>query len=102
MCAQIATFPLSLYYFNQFPNYFLLSNLIIIPLTSLVIYTGIGMVVVSKIPLLLFLFSWLTENLVKLTNHMVVTIENLPLSFISIQVLILNYSNQNSVLLVDL
>ena len=82
MCAQIATFPLSLYYFNQFPNYFLLSNLIIIPLTSLVIYTGIGMVVVSKIPLLLFLFSWLTENLVKLTNHMVVTIENLPLSFI--------------------
>ena len=82
ICAQIATFPLSLYYFNQFPNYFLLSNLVIIPLTSLVIYTGIGMVIVSKIPILLFVFSWLTENLVKLTNYLVVTIEKFPFSFV--------------------
>ncbi len=82
MCAQIATFPLSLYYFNQFPNYFLLSNLFIIPLTSAVIYTGIGMVVFSKIPVVLSLFSWLTEHLVKLTNYLVVSIEKLPYSFI--------------------
>lgn len=82
ICAQIATFPLSLYYFNQFPNYFLLSNLIIIPLTSIVIYTGIGMVVFCKIPFLLSIFSWLTEHLVMLTNYLVVTIEKLPFSFV--------------------
>lgn len=82
ICAQIATFPLSLFYFNQFPNYFLLSNLIIIPLTSIVIYTGIGMVIFSKIPFLLLTFSWLTEHFVKMTNYLVVTIEKFPFSFI--------------------
>lgn len=82
ICAQIATFPLSLYYFNQFPNYFLLSNLIIIPLTTIVIYTGIGMVVFSKIPLILLLFSWLTERFVVLTNYLVTRIEKFPYSFI--------------------
>jgi len=82
ICAQIATFPLSLYYFNQFPNYFLLSNLIIIPLTTMVIYTGIGMVIFSKVSFILLGFSWLTEKLVKLTNYLVVSIEKLPYSFI--------------------
>lgn len=82
ICAQIATFPLSLYYFNQFPNYFLLSNLIIIPLTTIVIYTGIGMVVFSKLTPLLFLFSWLTEHFVILTNYLVTHIEKFPYSFI--------------------
>lgn len=32
--AQVLTFPLTLYYFNQFPLYFLLTNLIIIPLVT--------------------------------------------------------------------
>jgi competence protein ComEC len=82
ICAQIATFPLSLYYFNQFPNYFLLSNLIIIPLTTIIIYTGIGMVVFSKLSPLLLPFSWLTEHLVILTNYMVTRIEKFPFSFI--------------------
>ena len=37
IAAQIATTPLSLYYFHQFPTYFILSNLLIVPLVGLVI-----------------------------------------------------------------
>ena len=39
--AQIITFPLSLFYFHQFPNYFMITNILVVPLSSLIIYTGI-------------------------------------------------------------
>ncbi|MDR1112844.1 MAG: ComEC family competence protein, partial [Bacteroidales bacterium] len=39
--AQLATFPLSIYYFGQFPNYFLIANLAVIMLSSVVLITGI-------------------------------------------------------------
>lgn len=46
--AQLFTAPFAIYYFHQFPNLFLLTNYLVIPLTTLILYTGI----------LLFLFSW--------------------------------------------
>lgn len=45
LAAQIATFPLGLYYFHQFPNYFLLSNLLVIPLAVLIL--GLGLLSLS-------------------------------------------------------
>jgi competence protein ComEC len=39
--AQLITFPLSLYYFNQYPLYSLLSNLWVIPIGSILLYLGI-------------------------------------------------------------
>lgn len=41
VAAQLATFPLGLLYFHQFPNYFLISNLIVIPAAFLMVYTGV-------------------------------------------------------------
>lgn len=41
LAAQIATFPLGIYYFHQFPNYFLLANILVIPLIPLIIYFGL-------------------------------------------------------------
>lgn len=52
IAAQIATFPLALYYFHQFPNYFLISNLIVIPVSTAVIYLGIATFSFAKISLL--------------------------------------------------
>lgn len=39
--AQLATLPLCLYYFNQYPVYSLVSNLWAVPLSSAVLYVGI-------------------------------------------------------------
>lgn len=50
IAAQIATFPLGLYYFHQFPNYFLLSNFIVIPVSTLIIYLGIALFAFTGIP----------------------------------------------------
>jgi len=41
IAAQVGTLPVVLYYFHQFPLYGLITNLIVIPLSSLIIYTGI-------------------------------------------------------------
>ncbi len=41
LAAQIATFPLGLYYFHQFPSLFLVSNLIVIPLVTVLMYSGL-------------------------------------------------------------
>ncbi|MEP6596385.1 MAG: ComEC/Rec2 family competence protein, partial [Ginsengibacter sp.] len=44
LAAQVFTFPVCLYYFHQFPNLFLLSNLIAVPLSSLILFAEIFLV----------------------------------------------------------
>ncbi len=45
IAAQIFTLPFSLYYFGQFPNLFLLANLVIIPLSTILIFGLIALVI---------------------------------------------------------
>jgi competence protein ComEC len=62
IAAQLATFPLSMYYFHQFPNYFLLANLLIVPLSTLVLYEGMILIIAGWIPaaetFMAFLLTW--------------------------------------------
>src|SRR5690606_27334694 len=41
IAAQITTFPLSLYYFHQFPLYFWLSGFVVIPFAFLILGGGV-------------------------------------------------------------
>ena len=76
LCAQIGTFPLAIYYFNQFPTYFFLTNLFAIPLVWLVVNTGIIMLLVSfvwnlltvKLGFILYLLAYLLNYFVELIN----------------------------------
>jgi competence protein ComEC len=90
VAAQIATFPLGLHYFHQFPNYFLLSNLIVIPISTLIIYSGIALFCFSKIPVFAKYIALLFVSLLSFLNFSVKYIEQLPsalLQGISISVL---------------
>ncbi|HYD92089.1 MAG TPA: ComEC/Rec2 family competence protein, partial [Flavobacterium sp.] len=49
LAAQVGVLPLSLYYFNQFPLLFLLANLIVIPLSNLVLVLGIVVLLLNFI-----------------------------------------------------
>ena len=53
IAAQIATFPLSILYFHRFPPYFLISNLVVIPAATLIVWVGI----------VLFFFSWFSISI---------------------------------------
>ncbi len=50
LAAQLATFPLIAYYFNQFPTYFLLTNLVVIPISFLAIVITMSVPFLGSIP----------------------------------------------------
>ncbi|MEZ4884419.1 MAG: ComEC/Rec2 family competence protein [Chitinophagales bacterium] len=50
IAAQLGTAPLSVYYFHQFPTYFWLSNLVVIPAAGIILMVGVGLLVLSSIP----------------------------------------------------
>lgn len=47
LAAQMLTFPICLYYFHQFPNYFFISNLIAVPLSTIILFLEIFLLVLS-------------------------------------------------------
>ncbi|MGA9638586.1 ComEC/Rec2 family competence protein [Flavobacterium sp.] len=47
VAAQIGTLPLSLYYFHQFPSLFFITNLIVIPCLSIIMFYGIGVMILA-------------------------------------------------------
>jgi competence protein ComEC len=83
LAAQLGTFPLGLYFFNQFPNYFLLTNLFAIPLATIILYLTLALALVSPFPVLAMGFGWLLNNLVSLLNFLTSWVESLPFSTVS-------------------
>ena len=47
LAAQILTTPVSIFHFHQFPNYFLITNLVAVPLSSLIVLAELALCVVS-------------------------------------------------------
>jgi competence protein ComEC len=78
IAAQIATAPVSIYYFNQFPNYFILTNIVAVPLAGLIIYTAIPSLIFSGVPIVNQLLSYMLGALMKILNGAVVFIDSLP------------------------
>src|SRR6185312_860690 len=78
--AQIAVLPLSLLYFHQFPNYFIISNMLVVPLLALVIYTGIIFFITSPIPIISIAVSWILKKCLLLIHTIVYGVSHLPYS----------------------
>ncbi len=47
LAAQLGTSPLSIYYFHQFPLLFLITNLIVLPLSGIQVYLSVGCLVLA-------------------------------------------------------
>ncbi|MBK6347397.1 MAG: ComEC/Rec2 family competence protein [Bacteroidales bacterium] len=78
IAAQLLVTPISIYYFHQFPNYFLMANLIAIPLSGVLIYSGVIFIFLSFIPLLGKISASIMILQIKLLNSTVAFIEGLP------------------------
>lgn len=78
VAAQIATFPITAFYFNQFPTYFWLSNLVVIPAAFLLIALGVSLLAFSSVPYLGYILALCTKWSIKLVYLFLVWIENLP------------------------
>ncbi|MDP2188438.1 MAG: ComEC/Rec2 family competence protein [Sphingobacteriaceae bacterium] len=78
LAAQLFTFPLSVYYFNQFPNYFLLSNFVVIPIAAPLLLGCLLLLALSPLPFLAEKFAWLLGKGFDLVNAIILQIEQLP------------------------
>lgn len=78
LAAQIATFPLSIYYFHQFPLYFIFSNLFILLPLTLMMYLGIA-ILLLRLDFLAPIFEWI----IIFTNNGLKWIADLPFSGIT-------------------
>ncbi|WP_111671442.1 ComEC/Rec2 family competence protein [Algoriphagus litoralis] len=78
IAAQLATFPLSVYYFHIFPSYFLLANLVVIPLSFIVMSVGIAFLSLSWVPGLVDLLGWAVGGLIWLQNWLTRAIQFFP------------------------
>ena len=86
VAAQIATFPITIYYFHQFPNFFILANPLVILLSSIVLICGLGYVILASIFLyfdFITITHWLGQSLkytILWLNETVLFFERLPYS----------------------
>ena len=78
IAAQIATVPISLYYFHQFPNYFLIANLLVIPASFVVLVAGLAVLPAAFIPVIASVVGFLLQWVIYLMNSIVVIIGSLP------------------------
>jgi competence protein ComEC len=84
IAAQAATGPLAMYYFHQFPTYFLAGNLVAIPLSFLAIYSGVAVLLTSFVPIISNILGLITNYILFALNYSISYIEKLPYSVLQI------------------
>lgn len=82
VAAQIGTAPLVMLYFSRFSTHFLLTNLLVIPLVSLIVYAAVILLVLTPFPVLQQLFADVVEIPLRMQNALLRWIEQLPLASI--------------------
>lgn len=82
IAAQLATFSISIYYFHQFPLYFLLSNLFVVFPVMLLMYVGISFLFIP-FTFLLKQLGWVLNGMILLTNSGLYYIQKMPFASLS-------------------
>lgn len=77
LAAQVLTFPICIYYFHQFPNLFLITNIIAVPLSSIILYAEIFLVAFSWIPFVGMGLGKITGWLVWLMNKIILAVDGI-------------------------
>ncbi|MBS1600168.1 MAG: ComEC/Rec2 family competence protein [Bacteroidetes bacterium] len=82
IAAQILTFPVTIYYFHQFPNYFLFTNLLAVPLSSLVLVGELFICILSFIPVVAKITGSFVAWLIFILNSFIEHMQGLPFSML--------------------
>ncbi len=69
LAAQVLTLPLCIYYFQQFPVYFLLTNLLAVPLSTAILFGEILLLAFSFLPLLASTLANILSAMIQLMNR---------------------------------
>ena len=78
MSAQILTIPICFYYFHQLPLFFIIANIIAIPLATLALWGLIAVVCVSPFPFIAEYVGKIISGVLWLMNHSILIINKIP------------------------
>ncbi len=78
LAAQILTVPVSVYHFHQFPNLFLIANLLAVPLSSIIIIGEIILCLVSIFPFVATGIGYLLHHIVYWLNTFIEQVGSMP------------------------
>lgn len=82
VAAQVGTAPLVIYYFSRFSTHFLLTNLWVIPMVTLVLYLAVVMLLLTPLPVVQQWLAGVIDALLDAQNAGLRWIEQLPASSI--------------------
>ncbi|QNL21524.1 ComEC family competence protein [Hyphobacterium sp. CCMP332] len=80
LAAQIGTVPITLYYFHQFPNLFILSNFIVIPFAGIILSLGIALLAFHFLVFIKSIIAYVLDLSISILNKSVFIIQELPYS----------------------
>lgn len=78
LAAQVLTIPICLYYFHRFPNFFLITNLIAVPLSGIILLGELFLCLGFFLPALAKTIGWILYLLIRLMNIVIQRIDSLP------------------------
>lgn len=78
LAAQLATLPFTLYYFHQFPNWFLLTNLLVIPLAFILVSGAIVVGVMLYLFETAFFLTPILDSTLGALNQIIYFLSQLP------------------------
>lgn len=83
LAAQIGTLPFVLYYFSNFPILFLLANLLVIPLVTIILYIAVLLLLMGFFIPVQKVIAFVLNELIGWLNLFVSFVERLPLSSVN-------------------
>lgn len=81
--AQVFTIPVVLYHFHQFPNLFLITNLVVVPLSGIVLYGLILLVFLSPFHLVASMLGIVLNKILAFMNQLIFYVGQIPFAVTS-------------------
>ena len=78
LAAQLITSPLTLHYFHTFPTYFLVANLLIVPLSYIILCAGVPFLLLAWIPMVGSTLGAIVDFLLFIQNEITYTLQEFP------------------------
>jgi len=78
IAAQLLTTPVSIFHFHQFPVYFLITNLLAVPLSSVILVGELLLLALAIVPAAATAAGWLLGQLIRLMNAIIMQVEQWP------------------------
>jgi competence protein ComEC len=80
LSAQVLTVPIVLYHFHQFPNLFLVTNFVAVPLSSIILFGELLLLVTSFIPAVAGFFGAVNSWMLRWMNNFIERMNEIPFS----------------------